>query len=211
MNLKIVFLSLRYAILVTVVAQLAVTPLAFAEEGATVTKCDLLAAHPSDSERIAEGVSFKNLDVNTAIAACKTAIESLPNSPRLQYQYGRSLFKTAQPEEAVSWFRLAAEQSYSQAQYGLGRAYLKGRGVAKSYKEAVSWFRLAAEQGNAASQFNLGWAFAKGRGVIEDHKEAAMWYRLAAVQGFPFAQINLGFMYTKGRGVTKNEKESLKW
>ena len=59
-------------------------------------------------------------------------------------------------QEAIRWYRLAADQRNASAQYYLGRIYNLGRGVPKDYKEAIRWYRLAADQGHAAAQWNLG-------------------------------------------------------
>ena len=52
-------------------------------------------------------------------------------------------------EEAVKWYRKAAEQGYASAQYNLGNIYGNGRGVKQDYVEAVKWYRKAADQGDA--------------------------------------------------------------
>ncbi|WP_032501022.1 tetratricopeptide repeat protein, partial [Vibrio tasmaniensis] len=62
-------------------------------------------------------------------------------------------------EEAVSWYRKAAEQGYARAQTNLGWMYDEGRGVSQDYEESVSWYRKAAEQGYARAQTNLGWMY----------------------------------------------------
>jgi TPR repeat protein len=61
-------------------------------------------------------------------------------------------------KEAVKWYRLAAEQGQSDAQYNLGLKYAKGQGVIQDYKEAVRLFGLAAAQGNAQGRANLALA-----------------------------------------------------
>ena len=67
-------------------------------------------------------------------------------------------------QEALKWYRLAAEQGDASAQFNLGFMYADGRGVLKDYQEALKWYRLAAEQGYARAQFNLGFMYADGRG-----------------------------------------------
>ena len=54
--------------------------------------------------------------------------------------------------EALKWYRKAAEQGISSAQYNLGRMYEKGRGVLKDKNEALKWYKQAAEKGNADAQ-----------------------------------------------------------
>ena len=49
-------------------------------------------------------------------------------------------------EEAVKWYRLAAEQGNSRGQCALGKMYELGKGVKRNKKEALKWYCLAAEQ-----------------------------------------------------------------
>lgn len=60
-------------------------------------------------------------------------------------------------KEAIKWFRLAAKQDatgalerfwVAEAQYNLGRAYERGRGVSKSRWEAIKWYDRAAKNGD---------------------------------------------------------------
>jgi TPR repeat protein len=118
---------------------------------------------------------------------------------------------TKDEPEAVKWYRKAAEQNYTQAQYNLGVCYARGQGVAKDEAEAVKWFRKAAEQNNALAQYNLGVRYYEGRGVAEDYLEAVKWYRKAAEQSLAEAQCNLGVCYEKGEGVAKDEVEAVNW
>ena len=61
------------------------------------------------------------------------------------YDRGRGVAKDQ--EEAVKWFRRAAEQGIAQAQYSLGVRYLNGQGVPKDQMQAVAWLSLAAANG----------------------------------------------------------------
>ncbi len=114
-------------------------------------------------------------------------------------------------EEAVKWFRKAADQGNARAQNNLGAMFQDGRGVPKNDEEAVKWLRKAADQGSALAQNNLGYSYASGQGVSKNDEEAVKWYRMAADQGNAFAQNNLGAMYENGRGVPKNNEEAVKW
>jgi TPR repeat protein len=82
--------------------------------------------------------------------------------------------------QAAFWYRKAAEQGNSDAQYLLGYFYLNGRGVPRDYTQAVLWYRKAAEQGDADAQEALGDLYNNGRGVPRDYAEAYFWYDLAA-------------------------------
>jgi TPR repeat protein len=83
-------------------------------------------------------------------------------------------------QEALKWYRPAAEQGYAPAQYSLGVAYERGQGVPQDYREAVKWYRRAAAQGNELAQVNLGVMYTKGKGVGQDFVRAHMWFNLAA-------------------------------
>jgi len=114
-------------------------------------------------------------------------------------------------DEAVNWFRKAAEQGNAVAQHYLGVKYADGQGVAQNDAEAVKWYRKAAEQGDAPAQNDLGFMYSNGRGVAQDDAEAEKWFRKAAEQGFAGAQNNLGSMYYKGQGLAQNYAEAVKW
>ena len=113
-------------------------------------------------------------------------------------------------EEAVKWYRLAADQGYEVAQNNLGVSYEYGDGVEKNLEEAVKWYRLAADQGDADAQNNLGLAYNNGDGVEKDPKEAVKWYGRAAEQGHTQAHFNLAQSYHFGTGVKKNHKKALR-
>ncbi len=50
------------------------------------------------------------------------------------------------PEQAVRWWRLAAEQGHPLSQYRLGLMYRFGKGVTKDYVQAYKWVSLAASR-----------------------------------------------------------------
>ena len=114
-------------------------------------------------------------------------------------------------EDAVKWYRKAAEQGHATAQCNLEICYATGDGVAENLKEAVKWYSKAAEQGHAAAQNYLGVCLHEGKGVEKNYEEAVIWYRKAAEQGYATAQNNLGLCYEFGRGVEKNYEEAVKW
>ncbi len=126
-----------------------------------VTECDTLAAEPFDPGRITAGVSWGELDADSAIKACSQAIEAEPDSARLQYQYGRSLHKKDQYADAIKWYRKAVEQGYAAAQSNLGFLYANGNGVPRDYGEAEKWWRKAAEQGDVKAKKAA--CFARGK------------------------------------------------
>ncbi len=79
------------------------------------------------------------------------------------------------------WFRKAAEQGKTLAQFYLGVMYENGYGVLEDDTEAVRWYRKAAEQEHASAQFNLGVMYSSGQGVMSSGAAAADWYYKAGI------------------------------
>ena len=114
-------------------------------------------------------------------------------------------------EEAVHWYRKAADQGEVKAQNEIGLYYAVGQGLAQNDGEAVAWHFLVAGQGNAVAQFNLGRRYFTGRGVPQDEEEAVHWYRKAADQGEVKSQNELGWIYATGRGGEKDYTKAVLW
>lgn len=83
-------------------------------------------------------------------------------------------------QEAVRWWRKAAERGHGEAQLNLSWMYEAGHGTEQDYAQAVAWCEKAAAQGNAIAQCNLGWMYEMGRGVKKDSRAAAKLYSSAA-------------------------------
>lgn len=83
-------------------------------------------------------------------------------------------------QEAVKWFRLAADQGYGPAMGSLGVMYAKGRGVPRNDQEAVKWFRLAAAKWIFEAAYNLALCYQKGQGVEKNPVIALSLYSLLA-------------------------------
>jgi len=115
-----------------------------------------------------------------------------PNGANGQFDLGRRHDEGNSPDlqQALEWYRKAAEQGHAAAQFNLGMMYAQGRGVPRDDAEALNWIRQAAEGGDAGAQHNLGGrchrASLRVRYVdsSEDRIEAYKWLYLAAAQGY---------------------------
>jgi len=65
----------------------------------------------------------------------------------------------------VKFYKIAANQSYAEAQFQLGACYDNGQGVAQDRFEAVKFYKMAADQGHARAQCNLGICYKKPRAL----------------------------------------------
>lgn len=152
--------------------------------------------------------AYKNQDFAAALQELKPLVES--GDPvamfylGLMYDNGEGVVQNYQ--QAIAWYRKAADKGFAPAQSNLGVVYETGGGVERDYKEAASWYRKAAEQGDVAAQFNLGLMYYVGRGADfpRNTKEAAVWYTKAAEQGSVVALSALGLLYENGYGVKLN-------
>jgi hypothetical protein len=77
--------------------------------------------------------------------------------------------------DAISLFRIAADQGNAAAQVNMGSFYENGRGVIQDYVEAMRWYRRAADQGDPDGQVAVGLLYEYGRGVPMDYAEAMGW------------------------------------
>lgn len=130
-----------------------------------------------------------------------------------QLQLARQFSDGGVPDlvSAARWFRRAAEQGNSEAQYCLAVRHLNGQGVDQDLSEAVKWLRKAADQGHAGAQDSLGVRYATGQGVPQNEAEALKWFRRAAEQGHAVAQFNLGLAYAQGKGAAIDLVEAYAW
>lgn len=113
----------------------------------------------------------------TEVAQLRALAEAGHAAPA--FQLGVSYVQT-DPNEAVKWIRVAAEQKHAGAQAMLGRLYDTGQGVPKDYSQALRWYRRAAEQNDPMAQLHVGLMYYDGNGVPKDDSEAARWFRRAA-------------------------------
>lgn len=124
------------------------------------------------------------------------------------YYHGKTLEQNY--EEAVKWFRLAADKGYADAQHALGICYYFGNGVEKDHARAVFYFRAAAEQGLAGAQTDLGLRYLNGEGVGKDEAEAAKWFEKAGRAGNLTGATNLALCYLNGLGVARDQAEAVR-
>jgi uncharacterized protein len=104
---------------------------------------------------------------------------------------GSELGVPAGCDDAVKWFRKAAEKGTRWGQLNLGLRYARGEGVPQDYAEALKWFQKGAAQGDAMSEYYLGTLHEQGLGTAVDLAEACKWYGLAASQGVREAESAL--------------------
>lgn len=97
---------------------------------------------------------------------------------------------SADPKQAMDWFRKSAEAGNACSAYALGKLLLSGaEGVPKDAEKAVSYLTASAESGYQYAQYALGKLYLLERVVKQDREEGLKWLNLAAAQGNTYAQL----------------------
>jgi TPR repeat protein len=132
--------------------------------------------------------------------------------PTVQDKSTQVVMQAAGPSSSIQRLRMQAERGNVEAQFGLARAYDRGRDIPKDKAEAIRWYRLAATQGDMFAQNALGDNYWEGTGVPKDDREAVRWWRLAADKGFVPAQHSLGKVLAGGgQGVPADKPHAYMW
>jgi TPR repeat protein len=73
----------------------------------------------------------------------------------LGWHYHKGIGTAQDDQQAVHWWRKAAQRGVAESQQGLGWAYANGRGVEEDPVEAYRWFNRAATGGDEAARQSL--------------------------------------------------------
>lgn len=164
----------------------------FAEAQYELGKCYLAGAGVAKNRRTAGTLFYKAAEQGYALA---------------QHATGQAYQADADDDEALRWFRLAAQQDLPEAQADLARCYLDGAGVPVNRAHAASWYRKAERLGHVPAITGLG----DCHFAADEAELGVSCYRRAATLGDAQAQFRLGECYLDGDGVRKNRSQALHW
>ena len=107
-----------------------------------IARCDTLAAHPDDPQKVAgvAGVPDEGLNVERALDACLAAVEADPDEPRLNFQLGRVLRAADRDEDAAGFLAQAAAAGHPGALAYLGD-------MSDDTEERIAFYKAASEAG----------------------------------------------------------------
>lgn len=110
-------------------------------------------------------------------AACVCTAQFAQAEGSDEFFEGVKSYRARQYDDAVAWFRKAAEQGDAEAQFLLGRMYYDGSSVAVDYIAAHMWFDIAAGSGvRVAPRYRDGLAERmKAEDVEAAQRRAADW------------------------------------
>lgn len=108
----------------------------------------------------------------------------------LGLMYARGQGVTANINEAVKWFNLAAKLGDIGGQYNMAIAYFHGDGITKDYIESIRFFKLAAENKEvpkkfiglqATAQLYLAATCYAVANDTKDYEQSHKWYYIASM------------------------------
>jgi hypothetical protein len=152
-------------------------------------------------------------------------------SPMAALKRAIQLDEAGEARRAFALFSRAARAGLPEAQFRVGRAYLKGSGVPVSRRDGAAWLERAAQAGWVEAQTLLatlylyglagrkqksalgGPLFARAGAAADepDYPEALRWARMGAEGGSPEAQALLGYILTSGPEEMRNLAEADTW
>ena len=137
--------------------------------------------------------------VNQDLDEAERLIEPALDIPPAMYMKGMIYLSRDQEEEAVKWFKKAADNGDDNGLIYLGIAHLQGTGgVPLDPVKAFECFNKSAALGNAEAENMLGVCYQNGQGTEQDEEQALYWYQEAAKHNDPNAQNNLANCYKNG-------------
>lgn len=111
-----------------------------------------------------------------------------------------SFLEENNPEQALYWFKKAANANDTSAQMYCAAAYLFGLGVNKNTDVAKRYYIAAAKNGDSVAQTQLAKDFLDSRHEA-NKKLGILWLNKAVDQKNPEAQLRLGQLYANGKLV----------
>jgi len=116
-------------------------------------------------------------------------------------------------EESFKWYKMAALNGDSGAQFELGFMYSNGEGVEKNGVNSSDWYIKSAENGYGGAYVIVGNRYIKGKGVAKSCEKAIYWYNKAAESNWnrSIAIDHLANLYIKGKCVVQSYQTACKY
>ncbi|KAL6567852.1 hypothetical protein OROGR_001520 [Orobanche gracilis] len=139
---------------------------------------------------------------------------------------GLIYWEMGEKEEAVVWYRKAAELGDPAGQCNLAISILQGIPYIHTnlapladdeiadptnLKDAIALLYKASVAGHVRAQYQLALCLHQGRGVEKSLQRAARWYQKAAVGGYARAMYNTSLCYSLGEGLWQSYSLARKW
>ena len=124
--------------------------------------------------------------------------------PLHQFIYAEELEKAGRKEEALSWYREAAEGGEPGAWCSVGRCYAQGIGTSRDEAYAVKCYEKEIPRGDVTSHNLLGEAYYLGKGVEQDYGKAFRLLSYASDKGSRYGVFYLAKCCYNGWGTPQD-------
>ncbi|MFA0810869.1 tetratricopeptide repeat protein [Microbulbifer epialgicus] len=111
------------------------------------------------------------------------------------WMYQKGLGIEENQDEALKWYKQAAELGSEEGQFYLAKWHLKNR----DNKAAFECFKRSSMNDYSPALYRLGWIYENGKGIGVDKNKALLYYERSADLGHVFALRNLGRMLKSGK------------
>ncbi len=117
--------------------------------------------------------------------------------PAAMVALGSEYEQAGDSQEAVNWYRKAADAGNAQGMYNLGDMYRHWPKI-RDYPQAIELYLKAAEAGVPRGWTSVGAMYQYADGAEKDCQQAISLYSKAAEAGDPLAMVDMGIFYEKG-------------
>ena len=181
------------------------------QQNIEINPCDVEAAEPLDLQATQKGLLPNEINIEKALAACRTAVKEYPDIARFIFQLGRAELAAKNTDEANKLFDKAAEAGHIRAHHQMGYMAQRGIGRSQSIEEANVYYKIGAEKGDPYAMMTYGRNLVRGRGVKADMQQGIAYLNRAVEMGHTYAMNELGYMYLQGDPVKKNPKRAVRF
>ncbi|MFZ5554191.1 MAG: tetratricopeptide repeat protein [Bacteroidota bacterium] len=126
------------------------------------------------------------------------------------YYFGKPETKLKQSfDEALAWYKKAAELKDKDATYLVGNMYRDGKITGKTYTDAVEYYKTIVPKGNYDAAQLIAEAYITGEGVTQNYATAMEWLKKGEAVKHAGCIYDMGYMYRNGAGVTKDINKAM--
>jgi enhanced entry protein EnhC len=115
------------------------------------------------------------------------------------------------PQQALVWYKNAAEKGDRDAFYQLGLLSEAGVATAIDFPSALKYYERSAQLGSQQGMLAAARMYQYGIGVKQDPKQAVVYYQMLAGLGNAFAQYQLASLYNSKALPEATAEEGKKW
>ena len=206
---------------------LALGSLEVGERRVAAALADALRHHAQAGHMLAQfdlGWLYESIDESDEVSSYQ-----LTDGERWLANSSEGMFRRVADMKAAEWYKRAAEQGHTNAQYNLAVSYDNGVGASDGDKtQAAEWYSIVADKDasseqdlyySALSARTLGVLLEGGEGGIKQDAEAAAERFEQAMEEFLWlakrkdsaAQYHLGETYKEGIGVEQDDRQAYVW